>query len=283
MSNNTMRVIAGSVLALMLGACGGGGGDSSANSAAQAASPAGASDATASGDYIVSGTGTSPAISGVNGNVALIFMPASTTANSITGTTITAGSEPLSSQVQQSAYGGAFTSVGVPSLSIVLTKHSTIADLNGAGNYIAIGRWTAGSDSSGGNYTANQGAVYAVGNPLTLTQTSGTMTCVNVMATSPASATGSVAPGSLLSATATIDLSSRTLQNFAATVSIGSDSGATITKTSAALTGGSMGSGANLMVEPMGNDAAHPLVAVAYAGKLTNTGDVNGLVVLSCN
>src|SRR5262249_3445809 len=122
-------------------------------------------------------------------------------------------------------------------------KHSTIADINGAGGYVAIGRWTHGSDSSGGNYTANQGAHYAVGSPLTLTTGTGSLSCTNLMATSPSSATGSVAPGSLVSATATLDLTTLSIVNFTATVTIGSDTAAIITKASAMAAGTSMGGG----------------------------------------
>ncbi|MCX4177832.1 MULTISPECIES: hypothetical protein [Paraburkholderia] len=166
---------------------------------------------------------------------------------------------------------------------MTLTKKSTIADINGAGGYIAIGRWTNGSDSSGGNYTANQGAHYAIGAPLVMPTTgTGSLACSNLMATSPTSAAGNVAPGSLQTATATLDLGTLTIKNFSATVTIGSDTAATFSKASASSGGEAFGGGVTVMTRLMGTDTTKPLIAVAYGAKLANTGDINGLVVLTC-
>jgi hypothetical protein len=199
------------------------------------------------------------------------------------GTSITAASAPLASQVQQSNYGGAFTTLASSStLGVSLTKGSTIADINGAGGYVAIGRWTDGSDNGGGTYNANQGSHYAVGTPLVLTTGTGTLSCSALMSTSPTSASGNVAPGSLQSATATLDLTTLNLVNFTATVTIGTDTAASFTKASATSSGGVIGGGVALLARPMGTDATKPLIAVAYGAKLPNTGDINGLVVLSC-
>ncbi|QCP55153.1 hypothetical protein FAZ95_38960 [Trinickia violacea] len=199
------------------------------------------------------------------------------------GSTISAASEPLRSEVQQSSYGGAFTTIGTSALSISLTPGSTISDLNGAGGYVAIGRWNHGSDSSGGNYTANQGAHYAVGTSLTLSPGTGSLACSNLMATSPTSVTGSVAPGTLVSASATLDLTTLTLTNFSETVTIGADKQAPITAATVPTGGGQFGGGLSFLVRTMGSDSTKPLVAIAYGARLPNTGDINGLVVLSCH
>ncbi|EUC12597.1 hypothetical protein [Paraburkholderia hospita] len=266
------------VAAIMLAACGGGGGSTGSSAATQTTSPP---QTTTVGDWIYQGS--APTITGVNGMVAAVFIPDSLTGNGISGSMFNAANTPLTSQVQQANYGGAFTTLSAATgPAISLTKHSTIADVNGVGGYVGIGRWTHGSDSSGGNYTANQGAHYAVGSPLTLTTSAGSLSCTNLMATSPSSATGSVAPGSLVSATATLDLTTLSLVNFNATVTIGSDTAATITKASAMAAGTSMGGGVTTASQPMGNDITKPLLAVAYGAHLPNTGDVNGLVVLAC-
>lgn len=44
-----------------------------------------------------------------------------------------------------------------------------------------------------------------------------------------------------------------------------------------------MGGGMNVMSRLMGNDATHPPIAIVYAAKLPDTGDVTGAVVLACN
>ncbi|MGF6507799.1 hypothetical protein [Paraburkholderia sp. 32] len=38
----------------------------------------------------------------------------------------------------------------------------------------------------------------------------------------------------------------------------------------------------SLITRVMGSDASKPLIAAAYGAKLANTGDVNSLVILSC-
>ncbi|MDR6468711.1 hypothetical protein J2777_002439 [Paraburkholderia graminis] len=101
------------------------------------------------------------------------------------------------------------------------------------------------------------------------------------MATAPTSSTGRVTPGSLQSVTATLGLSTLSLKNFSATVSIGSDSAATINKASAFANGLALGGGVSIITRAMGSDVSKPLIAVAYGAKLANTGDANGLAVLS--
>jgi hypothetical protein len=52
-------------------------------------------------------------------------------------------------------------------------------------------------------------------------------------------------------------------------------------KASAFANGLALGGGVSI-TRAMGSDVSKPLIAVAYGAKLANTGDVNGLVVLSC-
>jgi hypothetical protein len=282
MSTTKHQAIAAAVLTMTLAACGGGGGGSGASTQTTSSgqnSSTGTSTQ-ASGDYLFSGS--APTVTGTNGQVSIIFSANALRSSSASGTFFYNPGVALASVTQQSAYGGAFTSLNTGSSSIDLTKGSTIADINGAGGYIAIGRWTKGSDTSGGNYTANEGGVYAVGNPLTLTAGTGTLACSAAMSTSPTSASGSVVPGTLTAATATFDKASLTLTNFSATVTIGSDVNATFTKASVPWKGGQLGGGMSTLAEPMGNDPTKPFIALAYGAKVTNTGDINGIVVLSC-
>ena len=278
-----LNIISTTALALALSACGGGGGTSGTSDAAASAPAAASGPAATNTDWKYSGS--APMVTSVSGAVNVVLAPDTLTSTGMSGsgTSITASNAPLASQVQQSNYGGAFTAVastGSPAVS--LTKGSTIADINGAGGYVAIGRWTNGSDTGGGTFNANQGEHYAVGTSLVLTPGTGTLNCSALMSTSPTSASGSVAPGSLQSATATLDLVTLNLINFTVTVTIGADKGASFTKASAPSSGGLIGGGIALLARPMGTDATKPLIAVAYGAKLANTGDINGLVVLSC-
>lgn len=284
MSTTKYQAIAAAVLTLSLAACGGGGGDSGAStqttSGGQTSATGSGTTAQASGDYLFSGS--APTVTGTNGNVSIIFSANALSSTSLSGSSFYNPGVAVTSVTQQAAYGGAFTTLNTGTKAIDLTKGSTIADINGAGGFIAIGRWTKGSDTSGGNYTVNQGGIYAVGNPLTLTAGTGTLACSSAMATSPTSVAGSVAPGTLTAATATFDKATLMLTNFSATVTIGSDVNATFTKASLSPKGLQMGGGLATMAEPMGNDASKPFIAIAYGAKLPNTGDISGVVVLSC-
>ncbi|CAB3681000.1 hypothetical protein [Trinickia soli] len=280
MSTPKYQAIAAAILTLTLAACGGGGGGSGTST--QTSTNGQGTSTQAGTDYVA--VGSAPTVTGVNGSVSVLFSANALRSNGMTGTSFSAPSVSLSTFTQQAAYGGAFTTVnsGVANGAVTLTKGGTIADINGAGGYVAIGRWTQGSDSSGGNYTANQGGTYVVGNPLTLTATSGTLSCSALMSTSPTAVTGSVAPGKLSAATATLDLSTMKLSNLSATVTIGSDVNATIAQSSVTAKGMQFSNGFTAMAEPMGNDASKPLIALAYGTKLTNTGDINGVIVFAC-
>jgi hypothetical protein len=280
------QAIAAAVLTMTLAACGGGGGSDTGTStqttSSGQSSTTGSTTTTTqtSGDYQF--VGSAPTVTGANGNVSAIFSANALHPNGLIGSAFYSQSQALTGFTQQSAYGGAFTSLNDGAGSIDLTKGSTIADINGTGGFIAIGRWTKGSDTSGGNYTANQGGIYIVGNPLTLTAGTGTLACSAAMSTSPTSISGNTAVGTLKAATATFDKATLMLTNFSATVTIGSDVNATFTKASVSPTGLQTGGGIATMAEPMGNDASKPFIALAYGVNLPNTGDVSGVVVLSC-
>ncbi|MGZ2749901.1 hypothetical protein [Burkholderia stagnalis] len=275
-----LLIVPAAALAVALTACGGGGDGDAPNPSSSATNPPqGATQNSANWTAV----GMAPAVTGANGAVAVVFAPDTLSSTGLSGTAISAASTPLANQVQQPNDGGAFTTISAGTASVSLTKGSTIADINGAGGYIAIGRWTHGSDSSGGSYTANQGAHYAIGTPLTLSPGTGSLSCSNVMATSPASTLGNVAPGTLVSASASLDLASLTLKNFVANVKIGADTGGVITVASVPTGGEAFGGGTSFLARTMGSDSSKPLVAIAYGAKLPNTGDINGLVVLSCH
>ncbi|WP_244131263.1 hypothetical protein [Burkholderia gladioli] len=282
---NKIRLISAAALVLFLAACGGGSGGSPDTPplAKPVTSPATPPAVTQqAGDYTFSGT--TNMMTGLNGKVAVVTVPDTFLSSSNSGTYFTTSSVDLSAQVQQSSYGGAFTTLSDGnSIALVLSKGSTIADIGGVSGVVAVGRWTAGSDSQGGNYTVNQGAPYAVGMPLTVSPGTGTKTCSAIVSTSPSSATGNVSPGKLNSATATLDMATLQVNNFTANVTIGSDTAATITKTGFPVGGVSMGGGVSVITRFMGIDVNNPLIAIGYAGKLATTGDVNGLVVLSCS
>lgn len=280
MSTPKYQAIAAAILTLTLAACGGGGGDSGTST--QTSTNGQGTNTQAGTDYVVAGS--APTVTGLNGSVSVLFSANALRSNGMIGTAFFAPSVSLSTFTQQAAYAGAFTTVNsaIANGTVTLSKGGTIADINGAGGYVAIGRWTHGADTSGGNYTANQGGTYVVGNPLTLTATSGTLSCSALMSTSPTSVTGSVAPGKLSAATATLDLSTLKLNNLSATVTIGSDVNATITQSSVTAKGMQMSNGFTAMAEPVGNDASKPLIALAYGTKLTNTGDIAGVIVFAC-
>ena len=280
-----LRVLPVFAVALCLAGCGGGSGNGSSESPSATAqsTPAGGTTQAPAQTYTDwSFSGSAPSVTGAGGKVAVLFVPDTLNSHGVSGTDIDDDNAALAGQVQQSNYGGAFTTFASSSVGISLTKGSTIADINGTGGYIAIGRWTHGSDSSGGNYNENEGAHYAVGTPLTLTRSTGTLSCSLLMATSPTSVSGSVAPGSLKTATATLDLASLNLQNFAATVAIGADTSGTIAQASMFADGESFVAGGTFFAHTVGTDSTKPLVVIAYGAKLPNTGDINGLMVLSC-
>ncbi|TCK31774.1 hypothetical protein B0G84_8828 [Paraburkholderia sp. BL8N3] len=278
MYKNALKAIPALVAALVLSACGGGGGgsDSSASNPTQPANPAGALP------YQVQGT--APVVTGVAGKLAVLFAPATLGANGLSqgGTLYNTADAPLASFATYAQTGGYTTIAGSDTASVTLNQPGVIADVNGYGGFISVGRWSKSSDSSGGTYNVNQGAPYAIGNPLTLTAGTGTLNCTRYFNTAPTAVNGNVGQGTLNAATATLDLSTLTLTNLAFNVSIGSDQSYAFTSASASLNGMSSGNGATFITRVMGSDVNAPLVAVAYGTSAPTSGDINGLVVLSC-
>ncbi|MGP8437805.1 hypothetical protein ACT2FY_38940 [Paraburkholderia fungorum] len=276
MYKNALKAIPALVAALILSACGGGGGGSSsgADAASSASTPLVANPT-------ITFAGNASVVTGVAGSVSVLFAPATLTGNGVPqGTSINSTSVPLSAVVQESSHG-AFTTVASSSTSTI-AETGSVYDIGGVDGTFAIGRWTDGSDTSGGTYNKNQGATYAVGSPLTLTAGTGTMTCQNVKATAPTTVAGSVSPGILNSATATLDLATLTLKNLNINVSIGSDNYFVINgSTDYSIGATTSGGGVTVSTRAMGN-AITPYVAIAYGAHATNSGDINGLVVLNC-
>jgi hypothetical protein len=274
MHKHALKAIPAVIAAFILSACGGGGGGSSGTDAA-AGNNAPAANAP------ITLAGNAPTVTGVGGNVSVLFAPATLTGAGVPqGTSINASLVALSALVQESTHG-AFTTIASPNLTPI-KETGSVYEIGGVGGTFAIGRWTDGSDTSGGTYNKNQGATYAIGSPLTLTAGTGTMACQNVKATAPATVAGSVTPGTLNSATATLDLASLTLKNLNINVSIGSDQFYVINGTTN-YTIGAMTSagGVTVSARAMGT-ADNPYVAIAYGAHATTSGDFNGMVVLSC-
>ena len=281
-SDKKIQLASAVVLSLFLAACGGGGGGDSSPADSQNQSQDTPKPTPESGGNWTY-QGSAPTVTGVYGKVAVVRAPATMSSSSIVSPTINSSGAPLSAVEQRADYGGAFTTLGTSGSTVSLTSQGVIADIAGTGGYVAIGRWTNGSDSGGGNFNANQGAHYVVGNPLKLQSGTGTLACTSAFATKPTAVSGNTAPGTLVSATGTLDLATLTVKDFKVTVTIGSDTEASATKASALAGGQSMGGGMNVMTQVVGADAAHPLLGILYAAKLPNTGDVNGAVVLACN
>jgi len=261
--------------AAILSACGGGGGSNGTDAANGASTPLVAQPP-------IQFAGNAPTVSGAAGNVSVLFAPATLTGGSLPqGTTINALTVPLASLVQEPTHG-AFTTLA-STATATINETGSVYDIAGVGGAFAIGRWTDGSDTSGGTYNKNQGAVYAVGTPLTLSPTATTLACQGLKSTSPATVAGSVAPGTVNSATATLDLNTLTLKNLNINVSIGADQFFVVSGTSDyALNTMTAGAGLTVINRVMGSSSDNPYVAVAYGAHATTSGDFNGLVLLSC-
>lgn len=283
-SDKKIQLASAVVLSLLLAACGGGGGGDNSPADSQNQSQDTPPQPTPESGSNWAYQGSAPMVTGTEGLVAVLRAPATMSSSSIVSPTFNGSGVPLSAVEQQAGYGGAFTTLGTSSSAVSLTSKGTIADITGTGGYVAIGRWTNGSDSGGGSFNANQGAHYVVGNPLKLQSGgTGTLACTGALATSPTAVSGNTAPGKLVSATGTLDLATLTVKDFKVTVTIGSDTEASATKATFSTGGQSMGGGMNVMAQMIGADAAHPMLGILYAAKLPNTGDVNGAVVLACN
>ncbi|WP_413197683.1 hypothetical protein [Pararobbsia alpina] len=258
-----------------LAACGGGGGGDSSSTGA-ATPPVTPPAAT------VNVSGSAPAVSGDPVAGLLIpqdFRPASPGSWDIL-------SENLAVANLTSQSNGAYTKLAInnSSANVIQITSGTVSDVAGDGTY-AIGRWTNGVTTSG-SLSANQGVHYVVAKPLNLT-TSGslaTWNCTLASATKPTAVSGAVAPGTLNSVTANVNVGGLGINSITFNVSVGSDSSVSITKTNV-LPGNFLGDGSTYAMssEFVGTDPSNPMLAIGYALHLPTTGDVNGVAVLQCH
>jgi hypothetical protein len=278
------------VAALGLSGCGGGDGGG-AGAAASGNTPSnGTSDGSASSAPTIRVEGQSQSISSQYSTVRILMPPAAWNGGQMPNGnyTLRALSQPAAALKEQAP--GAYIEIPYDSSGTVktLTK-GTVADLAGNGS-IAIGRWTDGADSSGATYNANQGQVWAIGVPVAIDSSVPVqMQCSLAFATRPTPTDGNTAPGSLNGATATLTSGTDTFGNpginytLNLQYSIGSDRDQTFVGTSAiGSTVLSAKTRSTLMSTVMGPDAKQPYLVVSYGIPAATTGNINGLVALSC-
>ncbi|WP_244136298.1 hypothetical protein [Burkholderia sp. BCC0405] len=190
---------------------------------------------------------------------------------------MTAPNVPASSLVQQAS--GAFTTLAssAAATDCLGLDHGAVTEIQSVGTDVAIGRWNQAEDTDGNTYTAQQGVHYAVGTPLSLSATSGTLACTQLMAD-----TVTTGGGTLGTTTATVDLATRTLNNLNMSINV-ANSQYTLTFSKATLNAVSSTVGQmSVQSVVVGHDATQPLIAVGYSSTLPNTQSVAGVVVLSC-
>lgn len=277
MHRNIMKFTLPALLcAVLVSACGGGG-DSSGNAGVKEAQG--------------NSRGYAPEVKGTDGKVSVLFASAMQPAASLSAGRLIASSSVDRSLLTQDA-NGAFTAfansgeggifAGFRTTGEVFSHMGRVEDVAGSDGVVAIGRWSDGSNSLGDAYNENQGAVYAVGNPLTLTRSAGTLSCRMVHATQPTSLAGNVPSGKLNSAVGTLDLGTLQFANVALDVSIGSDQNYAIAMGGLTLGRLSVRQGLSTVSIAMGAEVTQPYIALAYAADLPQTGGINGLVVLKC-
>ncbi|MGS0893235.1 hypothetical protein ACVBGC_11935 [Burkholderia stagnalis] len=286
--------------AVLLAACGGddgnavdaGGGASNGNGTGTPASPSpGASSPEASisqpsaqaacrpnGSFTYSGSASQVAAS--NGQLAVLVVPSLPGAYQ-KNRNFTVPNAPASSQVQQAS--GAFTTLASSSAATdcLGLDHGAVTEIQSVGSDVAIGRWNQAMDTDGNTYTSEQGVHYAVGTPLSLTATSGTLACTQLIADKVANNDGG-AGGTLGASSATLDLATRTLTNLSLSINL-ANTQYSLTNTQAPLNGISTTGQLSVQSVVVGHDATQPLIAVGYSATLPNTQGVGGIVVLSCH
>lgn len=279
------------VSVLALGACGGGDDDAGSPPASGGgASTGGTSPGGGSSTAAIRVEGQSKSLSSQHATVRVLMPPAGWNGGQMPNgkTALGSLSQPASTLKEQAP--GAY--IAIPFLSSgeikTLTK-GVVTDLAGNGD-IAIGRWADGADSAGVNYNANQGQAWAVGAPIAIDAAAPVqMQCSLAFATRPTSADGNTAPGKLNGATAALksgkDPFGRDVIDYALNLqySIGNDQSQSFDG------GASVGSvtlssrlRTSLMSTLMGTDPKQPYLVVSYGLPAATTGNVNGLVVLSC-
>ena len=224
-------------------------------------------------------SGSASLVAASNGTLAVVVVP-TLPADVQKNRNFTAPAAPASSQVQQAS--GAFTTLASSSASTdcLGLEHGAVSDIQGVGSDVAIGRWNAAMDTDGNTYNSAQGVHYAVGTPLSLTATSGTMACTQVIADTVASNDGG-ASGTLGTTSATLDLATRTLNSLSMSINL-ANTNYTLTNTQAPLNGTSTTGQLSIQSVVVGHDATQPLVALGYSTTLPNAQTIGGVVVLSC-
>jgi hypothetical protein len=161
------------------------------------------------GSFTYSGSASQVAAS--NGTLAVVVVPTLPAAYQ-KNRNFTASAAPASSQVQQAS--GAFTTLASSggATDCLGLEHGKVSDIQGVGSDVAIGRWNEAMDTDGNTYNSVQGVYYAVGTPLSLTATSGTLACTQQIADTVASDDGGVS-GTLGTTSATLDLATRMLNS----------------------------------------------------------------------
>jgi hypothetical protein len=226
------------------------------------------------GSFTYSGSASQVASS--NGTLAVVVVPTLPVAYQM-NRNFTASAAPASSQVQQAS--GAFTTLAssAAATDCLGLEHGKVTDIQGIGSDVAIGRWNEAMDTDGNTYNSVQGVHYAVGTPLSLTASSGTLACTQQIADTVASDDGGLS-GTLSATSATLDLATRTLNNVSMSINLG-NTNYTLTNTQAPMNGTSTTGQLSLQSVVVGHDATQPLVALGYSATLPNIG---GVVVLSC-
>ncbi|MBR8299137.1 hypothetical protein KDW49_00145 [Burkholderia dolosa] len=275
-------LVAAVLVATALSACGGddvnpsgAAASAPASSATPAPSPSQPSAQAAcrpSGEFTYSGSASQVAAN--NGQLAVIVVPTLPSAYS-KNRNMTAPNAPALSQVQQAS--GAFTTLAssLAATDCLGLDHGAVTEIQSVGTDVAIGRWNQAMDTDGNTYSSDQGVHYAVGTPLTLSATTGTLACTQLIADNVANSAGTPG-GTLGTSSATLNLATRTLDNLNLTIN-GANGTYTLTSAQTPLNGAATSGQLTVQTAVVGHDATQPLVAVGYS-----TSSVGGVVVLSC-
>ncbi|WP_412025119.1 hypothetical protein [Burkholderia cepacia] len=277
---------------VLLAACGGDeGGVANAGSSTSNSNDAGTPTATSPGGGQPSAqaacrpngrftySGSASQVAANNGQLAVLVVPSLPTAYQ-KNRNITASNAPASSQVQQAS--GAFTTLAssAAATDCLGLDHGAVTEIQSVGSDVAIGRWNQAMDTDGNTYTSEQGIHYAVGTPLSLSATSGTLACTQLIADTVAQNNGN-ASGTLGTSSATLDLGARKLTNLSLSINL-ANTQYTLTNTQAPLNGVSTTGQLSVQSVVVGHDATQPLIAVGYSATLPNTQGIGGVVILSC-
>jgi hypothetical protein len=285
----SLNFLAVVMVAASLSACGGGDDSTSVAASSTSSTPATASPSATSpqssaqvacrpdGSFTYSGSASQVASS--NGTLAIVVVPSLPAAYQ-KNRNFTASAAPASSQAQQAS--GAFTTLASSGAATdcLGLGHGTVSDIQGVGSDVAIGRWNAAMDTDGNTYNSEQGVHYAVGTPLSLTATSGTLACTQLIADTVATNNGS-ASGTLGTTSATLDLATRTLNSLSISIDL-ANTNYTLTNTQAPLNDTSTTGQLSIQSVVVGHDATQPLVALGYSATLPDAQGIGGVVVLSC-